>query len=222
MSYKIGMALDVQTLLLAYAQGIFPMAHEGHIYWFDPDPRTILPLDQFHIPRSLQRTLKKRPFELSVNSNFPAVIRACAESGNRRENTWISEEIINAYTHLHHLGMAHSVESWHKGELVGGLYGVALQGLFAGESMFSWMRDASKVALVYLVERLCRHNFLLLDTQFTTQHLHRYGAIEIPRRDYKARLKLALQQNCLFDPHHPPQTGIATLWELDRQKKPPQ
>lgn len=201
------MSLDVQTLLIAYAQGTFPMAYEGQIYWFDPDPRTILPLDQFHISCSLQRTLKKGLFELTVNVDFPAVIRACAETGSRQQNSWINEEIITVYVALHRLGIAHSVESWHKGELVGGLYGVALQGLFAGESMFSQMRDASKVALVYLVERLCRHNFLLLDTQFMTNHLQQFGAIEIPRRDYKARLRHALRQNCFFDPQHPPQVN---------------
>lgn len=211
------MSLDVQTLLIAYAQGTFPMAYEGQIYWFDPDPRTILPLDQFHIPRSLQRTLKKGLFEITINANFPAVIRACAETGSRQQNSWINEEIITAYTTLHRLGIAHSVESWHKGELVGGLYGVALQGLFAGESMFSQMRDASKVALVYLVARLCRHNFLLLDTQFMTSHLQQFGAIEIPRRDYKARLRHALRQNCLFDPQHPPSaTPFDNLIQLSK------
>lgn len=169
------------------------MAHEdGQIYWYDPDPRAILPLDQFHVSRSLQRTVQQGRFEVRYNTAFTAVIRACAAPAPGRQETWISEEIIAAYTELHRSGFAHSVECWLNGKLVGGLYGVAAGGLFAGESMFYKERDASKVALVYLVCRLRQQGFQLLDVQFMTEHLRRFGAIEIPRMEYKLRLARAL------------------------------
>lgn len=193
------MELSPQLLLSAYCQGIFPMAHDdGSIYWYDPDPRAILPLEEFHVPRSLARSLKKGHFEIRYNSDFAAVIRGCAEPGPGREETWINEEIVAAYTRLHKLGFAHSVETWLNGELAGGLYGVAIQGLFAGESMFSRVRDASKVALVHLIERLRRGGFQLLDVQFMTAHLRRFGAVEIPSTVYKARLAEALQVSARF------------------------
>ena len=186
------MDLTPQLLINAYCQGIFPMAHEdGEIYWYDPDPRAILPLAEFHLSRSLARTVKKRPFTLRINSDFEGVIRACADPD--RAFGWISEEIIVAYTELHRLGFAHSVEAWQNGRLVGGLYGVAVGGLFAGESMFHYERDASKVALVHLVERLRRGGFCLLDIQFMTDHLAQFGAIEIPRATYQAKLRRALR-----------------------------
>ena len=186
------MDLTPQLLINAYCQGIFPMAHEdGEIYWYDPDPRAILPLAEFHLSRSLARTVKKRPFTLRLNSDFEGVIRACADPD--RAFGWISEEIIVAYTELHRLGFAHSVEAWQNGRLVGGLYGVAVGGLFAGESMFHYERDASKVALVHLVERLRRGGFCLLDIQFMTDHLAQFGAIEIPRATYQAKLRRALR-----------------------------
>lgn len=169
------------------------MAHEdGTIYWYDPDPRAILPLDQFHIPRSLARTIRQERFEMRINTAFEAVIRACAEPGPNRESTWINDEIITIFTELHRLGFAHSVESWCRGALVGGLYGVALRGLFAGESMFSRQADASKVALVHLVNHLRQNQFQLLDIQFMTDHLRRFGAIEITAQSYKNRLEQAL------------------------------
>ena len=187
------MDLSPQLLLSAYCQGIFPMAHEdGNIYWYDPDPRAILPLEALHVPRSLVRTLNKGRFEIRYNSAFTRVIQACAMPGSGREDTWINQEIVVAYNRLHRLGFAHSVESWLDGELVGGLYGVAVRGLFAGESMFSRVTDASKVALVYLVERLRQGGFQLLDVQFLTEHLCRFGAIEIPAAAYKTRLAQAL------------------------------
>ena len=193
------MDLSPQLLLSAYCQGIFPMAHEdGNIYWYDPDPRAIVPLEAFHVPRSLRRTLKKGRFEIRYNSAFIPVIRACAEPGPGRGETWINQEIIVAYTRLHRLGFAHSVESWLDGELVGGLYGVAVQGVFAGESMFSRVADASKVALVYLVEQLRQGGFQLLDVQFMTEHLRRFGAVEIPAAVYKARLARALLASTQF------------------------
>lgn len=184
------MELTPQVLLSAYSQGVFPMAQEGEIYWYDPDPRTILPLDQFHISRSLRRTLKRGHFSTTINQAFAAVISACASSG--RPGGWIDNTIIQAYLNLHHIGFAHSVETWHDGVLVGGLYGVALRGLFAGESMFSHQSDASKVALVALVERLNARGFLLLDVQFQTSHLAQFGTIEIPRDHYKALLAQAM------------------------------
>lgn len=170
------------------------MAHEdGEIYWYDPDPRAILPLDQFHVPRSLRRVVKSGRFEVRVDTAFTEVMRACALPAPGRETTWISEEFIRVYTQLHKARLAHSVETWLNGELVGGLYGVSLGGLFAGESMFHQTRDASKVALVHLVERLQQGGYTLLDVQFMTPHLHRFGAIEIPRRLYKKQLAQALQ-----------------------------
>lgn len=187
------MKLTSALLLNAYSQGIFPMADEdGTIYWYDPDPRAIIPLESFHVPRSLARTIKQGKFEIRVDSAFRAVMQACAEPSPGREVTWISPKIIEAYCELHALGFAHSVETWLEGKLVGGLYGVAVGGLFAGESMFSRARDSSKVAMVYLVERLRRGGFVLLDTQFMTDHLRRFGTIEIPREEYQARLAHAL------------------------------
>lgn len=194
------MKLDPQLLISAYCQGIFPMAGDGgEIYWFDPDPRAILPLDQFHISRSLRRTLRSGRFEVRVNSAFAEVIRACARPAPGREETWISDEISRAYNELHRLGFAHSVESWQDGRLVGGLYGVAVRGLFAGESMFSRARDTSKVALAHLVKRLKARRFQLLDVQFTTDHLSQFGVIEIPRREYQKRLAQAMTVPARFD-----------------------
>lgn len=187
------MKLNPHLLLTAYAQGIFPMANEdGSIDWYEPDPRAILPLEQFHVPHSLARTIRRERFEVRVNTAFEAVITACAEPAPGREFTWISPEIIAAYTELHRLGFAHSVESWKGDRLVGGLYGVALRGLFAGESMFSRETDSSKVALVHLVNRLKQQHFKLLDVQFLTPHLQKFGAIEIPAQEYQLKLFDAL------------------------------
>jgi leucyl/phenylalanyl-tRNA--protein transferase len=189
--------LTPDLLVRAYASGIFPMAddRDGRIRWYAPDPRAVIPLDAFHIPRSLRQTVRKGVFEVTVNADFPAVIRACAE----REETWISAEIERAYTDLHRLGLAHSVETWRAGRLTGGLYGVALGGAFFGESMFSRETDASKVALVALVERLRARGFVLLDTQFLTSHLARFGAVEIPRAEYERWLAAALRLTPRFD-----------------------
>ncbi|HSH02627.1 MAG TPA: leucyl/phenylalanyl-tRNA--protein transferase [Anaerolineae bacterium] len=184
-------------LLNAYAQGIFPMAHDdGEIYWYDPDPRAILPLDKFYVSRSLARTVRQEKFEVKVNGDFRGTMLGCAD----REETWIDEQILAAYTGLNRHGFAHSVECWQDGELVGGLYGVALRGLFAGESMFSYRRDASKVALVHLVERLRERGFVLLDVQFPTEHLRRFGVITIPRAAYKAKLARAMMVEAVFAP----------------------
>lgn len=195
------------------------MAHQGEIYWYDPDPRAILPLDEFRISRSLKRTMKrvkvveddgtvryfvpaevrqssKPELFISVNRDFRAVITACADL--RRRGTWIDARILEAYVALHAAGYAHSVEIWLDGQLVGGLYGVSVQGLFAGESMFSHVTDASKVALVYLVERMRQRGLVLLDVQFQTEHLSQFGVVEIPRWQYKRRLTQALEAECRF------------------------
>lgn len=188
------MRLTPHLLLNAYSQGIFPMADDdGAIYWYDPEPRAIIPLDKFHTPRSLARRIRKGGFEVRYDTAFRQVMEACAKPAPGREKTWISPELVDIYCELHELGFAHSVEIWIEEKLAGGLYGVTLAGLFAGESMFSRATDASKIALVYLVERLRQGGFVLLDTQFLTPHLERFGAIEISREAYKARLERALR-----------------------------
>lgn len=194
------MTLSVDLLLSAYAQGIFPMAHEdGQIYWYAPDPRAILPLDGLHVSQSLARLIRSGRYEICFNTAFLEVMMACAAPGPDREETWINDEIIEAYNWLHELGFAHSVEAWEDGELVGGLYGVGLRGLFAGESMFSRRPNASKVALYYLVQRLRERGFRLLDVQFLTPHLQRLGAVEISKRRYLALLNKALAVDARFD-----------------------
>lgn len=193
------MKLTPQLLLSAYVQGIFPMAHEdGQIYWYDPDPRAIIPLDGFHLPQRLARTVRRSIFEIRVDSAFRRVMELCAAPASGREESWISDELIDVYSQLHQLGFAHSVEVWHGEDLVGGLYGVAINSFFAGESMFSRRRDASKIALVHLVRRLQARNFQLLDIQFMTEHLAQFGAIEISRSAYQQRLARALQQENSF------------------------
>ena len=170
----------------------------GGIHWYSPDPRAILPLDGLHVPKTLRRKLQKQPFELRSDTEFEAVMRACAESRADRDETWIDERLIEAYVGLHELGGAHSVEAWLDGRLVGGLYGVSLGGAFFGESMFSRPElggtDASKICLVRLVEALRSGGFALLDTQFWTPHLGRLGAVEIPRDDYLRALGEALER----------------------------
>ena len=173
--------IDPEVLLQGYRLGVFPMAMEdGAIEWFSPDPRAILPLNGFHVPQTLERIIRKKTFEIRVDISFIEVIEQCA----RRDETWINREIIESYTRLHQLGYAHSVEAWKDGQLAGGLYGVVLGGAFFGESMFHHVRDASKIALCALVERLRQRRFLLLDTQWLTPHLEKFGAIEITRVEY--------------------------------------
>ena len=191
--------LSPNLLLSAYAQGVFPMAHEdGQIYWYDPDPRAILPLDALHIPRRLKQRLNRNPFEIRYDYAFRQVMQACAETTKNRSSTWIDDNILESYTLLHQLGFAHSVEAWQDDKLVGGLYGVSLQGLFAGESMFHRATDASKICLVYLVEHLNAQGFQLLDVQFQTSHLSKFGVIEIPREMYRERLEQALLAQAKF------------------------
>lgn len=169
---------------------------DGEIGWFSPDPRGILPIETFHVPARLARLVRQAPYEIVIDRAFEPVMRACAE--RPREGTWISEEIVESYTALHRLGLAHSVEAWRGDELVGGLYGLHLGGAFFGESMFHRATDASKLALVALVDRLARRGFTLLDTQWITPHLVQFGAIEIPRAEYLRRLEDALKRSCSF------------------------
>jgi leucyl/phenylalanyl-tRNA--protein transferase len=181
--------IDPETLLQGYRLGVFPMAMEdGQIGWFSPDPRAILPLAEFHVPQTLQRIVRKKTFEIRIDASFAEVMRQCAQ----RPETWISEEIIESYTRLYQLGHAHSVEAWQNGQLAGGLYGVSIGGAFFGESMFHLIRDASKVALAALVEHLRRQEFVLLDTQWLTPHLQQFGALEIPRSQYRHLLSSAV------------------------------
>ncbi|PWC96800.1 leucyl/phenylalanyl-tRNA--protein transferase [Azospirillum sp. TSO5] len=193
--------LSAPILLRAYAAGIFPMAESAEsreLHWFDPELRGILPLDGFHVPRSLRKTLRRCPFELRFDSAFRAVIEGCAESTEDRPKTWINDDIVRLYGDLFDSGFAHSVECWRNGRLVGGLYGVSIGGAYFGESMFSRETGASKVALVHLVARLRAAGFALLDTQFVTEHLSRFGAIEIPRTEYRRRLAAAMERKTDF------------------------
>lgn len=196
--------IPTDLLISAYAGGWFPMAVDGgEIRWFSPDPRGIIPLDGFHVPARLARVVRRGLFRIRIDTAFDAVIRACAEAERDRDDpgTWISEEIIQSYQVLHARGFAHSVEAWREERLVGGLYGVALRGAFFGESMFHTETDASKVALVALVERLRECGFVLLDTQWVTGHLEQFGAIEIPRKQYLESLEAALAvQPAPFNP----------------------
>jgi leucyl/phenylalanyl-tRNA--protein transferase len=188
--------IDDQFLLNAYCSGMFPMADgsDGEIHWFSPERRGIIPLDGLNVSRSLRQTIRKRTFEVRIDFDFEATIRSCAE----RDDVWISETIVQSYLHLHTLGFAHSVECWNNERLSGGLYGVSIGGAFFGESMFSKMTDASKVALVALVERLKKNGFVLLDTQYVNSHLATLGCIEISKKEYLGRLNDAIRLQCNF------------------------
>ena len=193
--------LTPEILLRAYAEGLFPMAErrdDPALYWVSPERRGLIPLDDFHIPRRLARTVKSGRFRVTSDTAFEQVILSCAEPGAGREQTWINDEILRLYTALHASGHAHSVECWRDEALAGGLYGVVLGGAFFGESMFSRARDASKVALVHLVEGLARGGFVLLDTQFLTRHLAGFGAYEIPRADYLILLHKAIARTATW------------------------
>jgi leucyl/phenylalanyl-tRNA--protein transferase len=193
--------LSADLLLRAYRMGLFPMADSrssDRLYWLDPELRGILPLDRFHLPRRLLRTVRAGVYEVSADRDFAAVIAGCAAATPDRQETWINPGIERLYGELHRMGHAHSVECRHDGLLVGGLYGVALGGAFFGESMFSFATDASKVALVHLVIRLRLGGFRLLDTQFVTAHLSRFGAEEVPRTDYKILLATALTEEAVW------------------------
>ncbi len=190
-----------QVLLKAYTCGIFPMAESAddpQLYWIEPQARGILPLECIEIPRRLQRTLRQQPYEIRIDTDFEGVIAGCAASRPGRHTTWINSRIRKLYRELHRLGYCHTVEAWHGGRLVGGLYGVALGGAFFGESMFSEMRDASKIALVYLCARLIRGGFTMLDTQFVTDHLRQFGTIEVERAEFHRLLERAIRTEADF------------------------
>jgi leucyl/phenylalanyl-tRNA---protein transferase len=193
--------LDPELVLKAYMIGVFPMAEgaaSSEIMWIKPEVRGIIPLDAFHVPKRLARSLRTTALEFHVNRDFAAVIDGCAEPAHGRESTWINPAIRRAYVELHRRGHCHSVEAWRDGELVGGLYGVSLGAAFFGESMFSRETDASKMCLVKLVERLNARGFRLLDAQFITKHLSRFGAVEVLRTRYEHLLGLALARQAAF------------------------
>ena len=184
-----------EILLRAYSIGLFPMAESAddpEIFWVEPDLRGVLPLDEFHVSKSLAKTIRRKPFDIRFNGDFDAVIAACAAETLDRPSTWINQTIKTLYSTLHRMGHAHSVEAWDGDELVGGLYGVSLGSAFFGESMFSRRTDASKICLVHLVERLRAKGFTLLDTQFTTEHLKTFGAIDVPKDEYTHMLSAAM------------------------------
>lgn len=199
-----GYRIPTDLLLKAYASGVFPMAESAadpEVFWVRPETRGIIPLDTFHVPRSLRKTIRRGLFEIRFDSDFEATIEACAESREERRSTWINGPIREAYVQLHRMGHCHSVEAWRDGRLVGGLYGVSLGRVFFGESMFSRETDTSKVCLVGLVERLKARGFMLLDTQFTTEHLKRFGAVDVPRARYERMLAEALAgEEAVFSP----------------------
>jgi len=193
--------LTPEILLRAYAEGLFPMAERRNdptLYWVSPEKRGVIPLDGFHVPRRLARTIRSGIFTVTADKAFRTVMKECAAPAPGRPESWINDEILRLYTALYASGHAHSIECWKDGVLAGGLYGVRLGAVFFGESMFSRQRDASKVALVHLVEGLRRGGFALLDTQFITTHLARFGAIEIPRQRYLAKLQDALNHEAIW------------------------
>ena len=194
--------LTPEILLRAYAMGVFPMAEDREdpeLFWVDPRMRGVIPLSHFHVPRRLRRVLRSEKFDVKFDENFEAVIEGCATATALRPRTWINDRIITLYTTLHHMGHAHSVECWQNNELVGGLYGVSMRGVFFGESMFNRHVDASKVALVHLILRLRSAGFRLLDAQFITKHLSRFGAHEISRDTYRKQLAIALKIEADFN-----------------------
>ena len=192
--------LSAEQLIYAYASGYFPMGDEANeIRWYNPDPRAIIPIESYAPAKSLRPLLNKGIFECRINQAFEQVMRHCSQPRSEDDGIWISEEIIQAYTELHRLGLAHSVEVYREGKLVGGLYGVCLGGAFFGESMFSLVSNASKVAFHHLLIRLREQGFDLLDTQFINDHVERLGAIEIPQAEYLHRLEKALDKKCNFE-----------------------
>ena len=189
-------------------------ASDPEVFWVRPETRGVIPLDTFHVPKSLRKVIRQNRFEMRIDSDFEAVITACAEEREERRTTWINAPIREAYIDLHKRGHCHSVEAWREGRLVGGLYGVRLGRAFFGESMFSRETDASKVCLVHLVERLRERGFMLLDTQFTTEHLKRFGAVDVPRGRYENLLEQALKEEAIFFPVR------AISWSSARRARP--
>jgi leucyl/phenylalanyl-tRNA--protein transferase len=203
--------LTADLILKAYAYGVFPMAksrEDQTVFWVQPKLRGVLPLDEFHVSHSLRKTLRRADFTVTIDTAFAQVLDGCAETTAARPDTWINDQIVRLFTELHHAGVAHSVEAWHGDRLVGGLYGLAMGSAFFGESMFSRETNASKVALCHLVGLLRRGDFTLLDTQFITDHLKRFGAIEISQTAYLVQLTAALAQSARFGP-------VLTQWELE-------
>jgi leucyl/phenylalanyl-tRNA--protein transferase len=191
--------LTAETLVYAYASGVFPMAEEtGEIFWYSPDPRAIIPIQSYKPAKSLKPIINQKRFEIRVDTCFEQVMRNCAMPRPTEPETWISEEIVQAYTELHKMGLAHSVEAWQDDKLVGGLYGVSLGAAFFGESMFSFVSNSSKVAFHYLIQILREQKYELLDSQFMNDNVQRYGAINIPRTAYIKRLAKALKSTCHF------------------------
>ena len=191
--------LTAETLVYAYASGVLPMAEEtGEILWYSPDPRAIIPIQSYQPAKSLRPFINQKRFEIRIDTSFEQVMRNCALPRPTENETWISEEMIAAYTELHRMGLAHSVEAWQDGKLVGGLYGVALGAAFFGESMFSFVSNSSKIAFHYLVQILREQNYQLLDSQMMNDNVLRYGAIDIPRSAYLRRLAKALKSTCHF------------------------
>lgn len=204
----------VSELLQAYRRGVFPMAdsrHDPNLFLIDPDERGILPLNAFHIPRRLKRTVRQQPFIVTVDTAFNRVVESCAEVADGRQSTWINSAIQNLYANMHRQGHAHSVECWQGDDLVGGLYGVSIGGAFFGESMFSTVTDASKIALVYLVARLIAGGYVLLDAQFHNPHLDQFGMQKIARKAFHKRLRQAFQVTARFNCPTAPETGQAAL-----------
>lgn len=204
-------------LLNAYRRGVFPMADsrdDPNLFLIEPDERAILPLQNFHVPKRLQRTVKQMPYRISVNACFARVIEGCAQASDGRQTTWINSAIVNLYSSLHRKGFAHSIECWDGDELVGGLYGVSLGAAFFGESMFSTKTDASKIALVHLAARLIAGNYKLLDAQFHNPHLDQFGLQRINRRNFKIELAEALESQGDFYSPDAPTTGKAALQRI--------
>lgn len=210
--------LDTDTLLRCYRRGVFPMAEsedDPRLFLVDPDMRGILPLNAFHVPRRLRRTVRAEPYRITIDQAFTRVVEGCAAPAPGRENTWINPLIHNLYAQLHREGHAHSIETWRDGVLVGGLYGVSLGGAFFGESMFSRADDASKVALVHLVARLIRRGYSLLDAQFHNPHLEQFGLIEISRADFRAHLAEAIARDASFGDPGSVMSGANALSAID-------
>ena len=192
-------ALTADDLIYGYIHGIFPMADaDGTLYWYAPDPRAVIPIDTYKPAKSLRPVLNRNQFEIRINTAFTDVMRSCSQPRSEDDSVWISDEIIDAYSALHRMGMAHSVETYIDNRLVGGLYGVSMGAAFFGESMFNHVSNASKVAFHHLIQILRRQQFTLLDTQFINDNVRRYGAIEIPKADYLNQLKKALRQKRTF------------------------
>ena len=199
--------LSADDLIYGYINGIFPMADaDGTLYWYAPDPRAVIPIAGYKPAKSLRPILNRNQFEVRINTAFTDVMRGCSLPRSDDDSVWISEEIIDAYTELHHMGLAHSVETYIDNRLVGGLYGVSLGSAFFGESMFNEVSNASKVAFHHLILILRKQEFTLLDTQFINDNVRRYGAIEIPKADYLKQLRTALRRKTQFEPDDTPLT----------------